>query len=105
MERSSRPKQSSPSILIVIAMAIFAQNNLLYVTRTIEGIFALGRLKHNFIANNRIDRLIISTYPSIAILYNAFTVFQLRVVTGMPNLRSKKLFESLVFPYPFGQNR
>ena len=46
-----------------------------------------------------------TAYLSIAILYKAFTVFQFRVVTGIPNFRSKKLFGSLVFPYPFGQYR
>jgi hypothetical protein len=33
-----------------------------------------------------------------AISYSAFTVLQFRVVAGMPNFRSKKLFDNLLLP-------
>jgi len=38
------------------------------------------------------------SYHSLAILYKAFTVFQLRVVTDTPSFRSKNPLLSFVFP-------
>ncbi len=42
-------------------------------------------------------------FRSRAISHNTVAVFQFRVVALMESFFSKALFESLVFPYPFGQ--